>query len=280
MILKTIDLYEYFGLARPEGGEGILRCWVQETAGDISSDRANPAMLILPGGGYAYTSGREAEPVALRYAARGYSAFVLDYSCAPAAFPIPLREAVMAMRYIRSNAEKLHILPNQIAAVGFSAGGHLCGLLGTMFDCPEVADLACDRQARPDGLVLSYPVAVSHGSTHEGTFENISGGDAVLRSRLSLDRLARQDMPPVFLWHTRDDATVPVRNSLLLSVALEENDVPFAMHIYAHGCHGLSTADAMVYPVQAVPDVSPDVPGWLDASIAFLQEHGFGMCDR
>lgn len=279
MRLDFVDLYGYYGLSRPAGGVGKLRCYLQEQNPRISEGRRNPGILILPGGAYRYTSPREAEPVALRFFARGYSAFVLEYSCAPCAFPTALREAVLAMRYIRSRASELSIIPDKIAAIGFSAGGHLCGTLGTMYDCAEVSDLVQDTQARPDGLVLCYPVAVSHGRTHAESFQNISGGDPALCCRLSLDKLARTDMPPVFLWHTRDDESVPVRNALVLAEALEEKNVPFAMHIYAHGPHGLSTADAAVYPVEAVPQVSRDIPGWVDASVDFLAEHGFCMTD-
>lgn len=185
----------------------------------------------------------------------------------------------MAMRYIRERAGELEINPHQVAALGFSAGGHLCGCLGTMYDCPEVSDLGAPELLRPDGLVLCYPVAVQWGPTHEGTFKNISGGDRQLRQRLSLETAVRPDMPPVFLWHTRDDDSVPVRNSLILAQTLVEKGVDFALRIYRHGPHGLSTADEMAYPAGQVPEVSWDVPGWLDAAMAFLKEIGFGFRD-
>ena len=99
---------------------------------------------MIPGGGYCHVSGREAEPVALRFVAAGYSAFILRYSVFPCRFPTQLREAAMAMRYIRENAEKFGICKDMVAATGFSAGGHLCGMLGMLFDCPEVADIAVE----------------------------------------------------------------------------------------------------------------------------------------
>lgn len=275
----TLDLYEHFGLNRAGDG-GVLRIWKTETSPEISPARLRPAVLILPGGGYARTSAREAEPVALRFAAAGYVPFVLDYSCAPSVFPVALREAALAMRYIRENAAALEVNPQMVAALGFSAGGHLCGTLGTLFDCDEVLDIGSARLLRPDALVLCYPVAVSWGATHDGSFVNISGGDERLRQRLSLEKCVRRDMPPVFLWHTRDDASVPVRNSLILAIALETAGVDFVLHIYRHGQHGLSTADAMVYPAYAVPDVSRDVPGWLESAMTYLAEIGFQIRDR
>ena len=89
----------------------------------------------------------------------------------------------------------------------------------------------------------------------------------------------RPDMPPVFLWHTRQDVSVPCRNSLLLAQALEEAGVDFALHIYRSGRHGLSTADAMSHPVYDLPRVSPDVPGWIGACIQYLYEIGFTITD-
>lgn len=257
----------------------MLRCWKMDTPDKVSPCRRRPAVLILPGGAYAYTSAREAEQVALRFLARGYVPFVLDYSCAPSAFPVALREACMAMRYIREHAQELEVNPRMVSALGFSAGGHLCGTLGTLYDCSEVQDLGSAELLRPDALILCYPVAISWGHTHNQSFLNISGGEDALRHRLSLDRCVRRDMPPVFLWATRDDNSVPVRNSLILATALDEAGVDFTMHIYRHGKHGLSTADVLSFPAYDMPPVSPDVPGWMDKAMDFLHETGFRIQD-
>ena len=149
-----------------------------------------------------------------------------------------------------------------------------------MFDCPEVADIGPKELLRPDALCLSYPVAVAWGNTHEASFQNISLGDADLRQRLSLDRLVRPDMPPVFLWHTRDDQTVPCRNSILLAQALDAAGVEFTFHLYRSGRHGLSNADHTVYGSYRLPPMSADAPEWLDKTIAFFSEIGFGISDE
>lgn len=279
MNMEFVDLYQHFGVCKASEARGKLSCWVVSTSEKVSLRRKKPAILILPGGAYRWTSPRESEPVALRFAARGYAAFVLEYTCAPAAFPVALREAAMAMRYIRENAERYEVDPHMVAATGFSAGGHLCGTLGTLYDAPEVSDIAPAQVVRPDALGLCYPVAVSWGRTHADSFHNISGGDGALRERLSLDRLVRADMPPVFLWHTRNDASVPCRNSIVLAEALEEAGVDFALHIYRRGQHGLSTADEMAYPAGGVPEISWDVPGWLDAEIRFFADCGLKIHD-
>lgn len=280
MITQTVNLYEYFGLVAPEGAAGNLVCLAQPTSHEVSSARKRPAVLVLPGGAYAFTSDREAETVALRFLARGWAAFVLRYSCAPNVFPAALREACMAMRYIREHCETFEVDPGSVAAIGFSAGGHLCGTLGTMYDCPEVADLGDAGLLRPDALGLCYPVAVSWGKTHEGSFDNLCREDRELRKRLSLDALVRSDMPPVFLWATRDDDAVPCRNTLLLGCALEEAGVDFALHLYRHGQHGLSVTDETVYSVHNVPAISPDIASWPEAMIRFFREKGLTIRDE
>lgn len=274
-----VDLYQNYNVIKPDGASGTLQCWIQDNGAIASSRRMRPGILVVPGGGYRHVSPREAEPVALRFLARGYNAFILNYSVAPLKYPTALREAAMAMRYIRENAEELGVGPHMVAATGFSAGGHLCGCLGTMYDREEVADIAAPEMIRPDALGLCYPVAVSWGRTHEDSFRNLGAEDGNLRCLVSLDKQVRPDMPPVFLWHTGSDASVPCRNSLVLAGALAEKGVDFALHIYHKGCHGISTADNQVYPDGKVPECSWDVPGWIEAEIRFFEEIGIKTQD-
>ena len=278
MMQQFVDLYKYWELERPEGAAGWLHCYVQPSP--VSADgRLRPGVLVIPGGGYGHVSQREAEPVALRFLCRGYQAFVLDYSVAPLQFPVQLREAAMAMGYIRRHGQQLGVDPGMVAAVGFSAGGHLCGMLGTLFDAPEVADIGSAQLLRPDALGLCYPVAVSWGETHEGSFQNLCGDNQTLRQRLSLDRLVRSDMPPVYLWHTRDDGSVPCRNTFILAQAVETAGVELAMRVYLHGKHGLSTADAQVYLDHEIPQMSPSIPNWPEEMIGFFEEIGLRVKD-
>lgn len=274
---RRVELYEEFGQKRPEGAAGRLTAWWAQTPAGVSASRRRPAVLILPGGGYEHLSQRESEPVALRFAARGWAAFVLEYSVAPVRFPVPLREAAMAMGYIRERCGDIGI--DQVAAVGFSAGGHLCGLLGTMFDSPEVADIAPGEVLRPDALGLCYPVAVSWGATHAGSFEHLTGGDAALTQRLSLDKLVRGDMPPTYLWTTRDDGSVPCRNTLVLAQALDGAGVDFALRVYRHGKHGLATADALAFSTADMPPFSPEIARWPEELMEFFGESGLRIRD-
>ncbi len=279
MYYETIDLYRHFGFEKPEQARGTLTCYVPGCSPEICGDRRFPAVLILPGGAYQFTSDREAEPVALSFLAKGYASFVLRYSCDPHRFPTALREAAMAMRYIRENAQLLHVCPDEVAAIGFSAGGHLCAALGTMYDCPEVQDLGTASVLRPDILGLCYPVLVSWGNTNEATFDYLTGKDQALRARLSLEKQVRGDMPPAFIWHTRNDAGVPCRNSLLMAQAMADAGVDFALHIYRTGDHGASLANDLVYGAQGVPQFSSDVGEWLDAMTDYFRECGFRIQD-
>lgn len=280
MEIRKINLYQEFGIPAPEGAQGILTCWLPELRREVNENRILPAVLVIPGGGYAMTSAREKESVALGFTARGYAAFVLEYSVAPVVFPTALREAAMAMRYIRENAMELAIDPGKVAATGFSAGGHLCGTLGMLYESPVVADIGDAQLIRPDALGLCYPVAIAWGKTHEGSFRNLTGtDDKAVWEKYSLDRLVRPDMPPVFLWTTRDDQTVPCRNTLVLAQALEEKGVDFAMHVYRQGRHGLGVANELVYPASQIPAHSWDVPGWLDAEIRFFADCGIKIED-
>lgn len=265
MSVFTVDLYEHFSIPRPAGGAGTLQCHILETPG--------PAMLVIPGGGYAHVSPREGAPIADYYLARGYHSFVLDYSIFPIRFPAQLQEAAMAMAYIRQNAAAFGI--QKVAAVGFSAGGHLCGMLGMLFDCPEVEKIAPPQVLRPDALGLCYPVTVSHQPTHGGSFQCLCGEDEALRSRLSLDSLVRPDMPPAYLWHTRDDGSVPCVGTLILAQRMVEQGIDCALHLYRRGPHGLATADSQTNTDQALQNMSPDVPNWMEEFALFLREQGF-----
>lgn len=260
----TVDLYAYFSQPRPEGGAGTLTCSLREGPG--------AALLVIPGGGYYHVSPREGAPIAAYYYQRGFHTFVLDYSVDPHRFPTALREAAMAMAYIRGNQEAFDI--RKVAAMGFSAGGHLCGTLGMLFDCPEVAQIAPPSVLRPDALGLCYPVIVSYAPTHEGSFQCLCGSDEALRSRLSLDTLVRPDMPPAYLWHTRDDGSVPCVGTLILAQKMVEQGIDCALHLYRCGPHGLATADSQTNAAETLEKMSADVPHWMAEFALFLQEQG------
>lgn len=281
MKVFKIDLYEYFKVERPTGGRAELSCFVLENSKEINKNRKNPAMLVLPGGGYGFVSDREGEPVALSFVSKGFSAFVLTYSIAPIRFPHQLTEAVMAMNYIRLNAEELFINPEMVASVGFSAGGHLCGTLGMIPDCKEVESVFKSRvDAKPNAILLGYPVVTQGNKGHIGSFNNLCGEDKELRNRVDLLNCVDKNSAPAFIWSTFTDGCVPVRNSLLLAEAYDDVDVPFSIHVWGKGEHGLSVMNKTVYGKDCggfgnLETATKTVALWIDLAVEWLEERGF-----
>ena len=220
---------------------------------------SRPLVLICPGGAYTHTSNREAEAVAMQFLAMGYHAAVLRYSCSPATFPTSLTELAHSVRLIRRNAEQWHVNPNGIIVLGCSAGGHLAASLGVFWNHGflaqalgiEEGDL---RSLRPDGMILCYPVITSGEFAHRGSFQFLIGDQEEALSKkfstpiwdfLSLENHVSADTPPVFIWHTYTDGSVPVENSLLFVSALRRAGVPAEFHMYPCGEHGLSLANRL-----------------------------------
>jgi len=201
-----------------------------------------PAVVVLPGGGYALHAEHEGEPVARFYQQKGFHAFVLKYRILPDIYPAALEDVQAFVRFLRSHAKELKVDPNRIFVVGFSAGGHLAALSATS----EAAD------ARPNGVILGYPVT----SSRQKCVRNFCGGDEALAENLSIENRVTPETPPVFLWHTGEDAAVDVRQSLTFGAALKEQGVPFEMHIFPHGPHGLGlgklTQDVGSWPQMSV----------------------------
>lgn len=278
MTYEKIDLYEYFNVPRGEGREGYLTTYVPFSIKDEIKPKLRPGMLVIPGGGYGMRSAREGEPVALQWLARGYCAFVLDYSV-QTRYPTPLLEAAMAMVYLRENAEKYHLDREHLAAIGFSAGGHLAGMLGILHSEPEVQGFFGERlkDVRPDAVVLSYPVVTMGEGTHEGTRNVITGGDKELLKRLSLEKRVTPSAAPAFLWHTVEDDCVPVENSMMLAAAYRRAGVPFALHIFEHGHHGMSLVTQEVNDQTEYYDFVAPVGKWFSLAADWLKCRGFAV---
>lgn len=205
-----------------------------------------PAVIICPGGGYSGTCDREAEPVAVRFAALGFHSFVLRYSCIPHRYPTALLELAAAVAKVRAHADEWHVDPKRIFVLGFSAGGHLAASLGVGWNQEPVSRLPWDtQQMRPDGMILCYPVITSGRFANRGSFDNLLGAEATpaMLESVSLEKRVSADTVPAFIWHTCDDGCVPVENALMMAAALQEYKIPLELHIYPHGEHGLSLAN-------------------------------------
>ena len=211
-------------------------------------DKIRPAMIVVPGGGYAFVSQTEAGIVAEKFYDFGYNAFVVTYTVNPLGkAPLldqPARDLSRAIRIVRSCAEEWRIDPQRVAICGFSAGGHLCASVCVHFK--DYEDPAYpDVSNRPDAAILSYPVITSGEKAHRGSFDCLLGKDASPEALhyASLETQVQPDTSPCFLWHTVTDDLVPVENSLYFSEALRANKVPYALHLFSAGQHGYALAD-------------------------------------
>lgn len=209
-------------------------------------NKKRPCMVICPGGAYCMCSERESEPVALQFLAQGFNAFVITYSTASHQFPTQLREVAALMEIIYENADSWNCNTSKIAIMGFSAGGHLAAHYSTAYDCEEVRAVFPESKA-VNASVLCYPVITADPAhAHLGSFYNLLGKQEITQQdveKYSCDRLVKENTPPAFIWHTAADNAVPVMNSLLYASALSKYKIPFELHIYPYGWHGLSTAD-------------------------------------
>ena len=252
------------------------------TAFTHDDSTVRPAVIVCPGGSYRYHAPREAEPIAVFYHNAGFNAFLLRYSVADKASNYaPLIEAAMTIKHVRENAEKYGVDPQKIVICGFSAGGHLAGSAGILWNIPEVRDALgiTDGKApeginRPDGMILCYPVITAEKYANVGTIRRVSGHQELTEDdveKFSLERHIDSTTPPAFIWHTVTDKTVPVQNSLLLASALAEAGISFEAHIFPKGPHGLSLCNEQTSNGRPEFEL-PQVEVWADLAVRWIKE--------
>ncbi|WP_084245054.1 alpha/beta hydrolase [Planomicrobium okeanokoites] len=271
MLIEKIQLWH-------DSDHAILHSYVTENSLEFQTDLLRPAIIICPGGGYIGTSDREAEPVALRFAALGFHAFVLRYTTyysglvldpnnlptpnMNSAYPQPLFDLAKAMLIIKENASKWLVDAEKIVTCGFSAGGHLAASLSVHWN----SDLLKEKfnvnaeMFKPNSVILGYPVLdyqlMKEKVDLEGNADikrlrklsnkalfGISDPSPLQISELSPVNYISSETPPVFIWHTADDNVVYVENSLRFATELSRNNIPFELHVFQSGVHGLSLCD-------------------------------------
>jgi acetyl esterase/lipase len=207
------------------------------------------AVIVAPGGGYGNLAmNHEGRQVANWLNAQGVSAFVLRYRLGPRyRHPVPLNDALRAVRLVRSRAAEWNLRTDRIGFMGFSAGGHLASTVATQFDAGDAAasDAINRISSRPDFVILGYPVITSSGPyVHAGSFRNLLGDAPAsdLLASLSNDTRVTANTPPTFLFHTDADRSVPPENSVLFYMALRKAGVPAELHIFEPGAHGVGLA--------------------------------------
>ncbi|MEI8233998.1 MAG: alpha/beta hydrolase [Verrucomicrobiota bacterium] len=203
------------------------------------------AIVVCPGGGYGWLASHEGAGYAKWFSANGIAAFVLVYRLGSHGYlhPIMLQDAARALRTVRAHAAKWNVDPQRIGIIGSSAGGHLASTLLTHFDAgnPQADDPIDRVSSRPDLGILCYAVITMGPNTHEGTKAKLLGKDPspALVDLLSNEKQVTKDTPPCFIWHTLEDGTVKVENSIDFARALRAHGVPFDLHIYQEGGHGM-----------------------------------------
>lgn len=229
--------------------DAYLTLYIRDNPPDMNNDPRG-AILICPGGGYSHISNRESEPVALAFLARGYNVFVLNYSINERASDLnPACEAVTAIKHIRENAAKYNILSDKIFVLGFSAGAHVALSSAVLQDQDKIHNLLLPAKdpgiGMPNGIILCYPVVSATCPTHMGSLYNFCGTEHPTSDQIeifSLEKHVTGATPPIFVWHTETDETVPVANSIILTERLAEMGVPYELHLFPCGYHGLSLA--------------------------------------
>ena len=230
------------------------------------------AMVICPGGGYEHLEPREGRDYALWLNQHGVTCFVLKYRLGSKGYrhPTMLEDAARAVRWVRAQADDYKIDPHRIGIMGSSAGGHLASTLLTHFDAGDTnsADPVERQSSRPDLGILCYAVISLGEFAHQGSKAYLLGNNPSpeLVRNLSNELQVTPQTPPCFLWTTFEDKTVPMENTLLFAAALRKNHVPFDLHIYEKGGHGMGLNDK--------PPFAHPHP-WADDCLFWLKEQNF-----
>lgn len=237
-----------------------LDCYVLNSGLRLGQDMARPAVIICPGGGYVYLSPREAEPVAMAYAAKGIHAFVLNYSVGWEAKGFqPLKEMDWAIALIREHAKEWNVDPDKILTCGFSAGGHLAfasGMLG---------------KEKPNGMILGYPATDFSGEAGEFMKMFLIGKQELTEEEkawLNPTSRVTKDAPPLFVFTTGEDALTR-RMTLDLVMEYDKNECLCEYHLFQKGPHGYSLANATSADGSSQV-INPHVEKWLDLSVEWL----------
>jgi acetyl esterase/lipase len=246
-----------------------LYTYILDNSPQIDPERKRPLVVICPGGGYEFTSDREAEPIAIQMNGMGFHACILRYSVKPAVFPAALCQLAKTVGLVREHAAQWNVDTDKIIVLGFSAGGHLAGSLGVFWNRPFITEKITytKEQIKPNGLILSYPVITSGPYAHRGSFAALLGEryeDENLLEFVSLEKQVSTETPPAFLWHTATDNAVPVENSFLFANAILKNKGSLEMHIYPNGAHGLALGTEETKSTTHEYRVQPEVANWIE----------------
>jgi acetyl esterase/lipase len=231
------------------------------------------AVVICPGGGYGMLAGHEGKEYALWLNDHGIAGFVLKYRLGSHGYrhPSMMQDGLRAIRLVRARAAEWKVDPKRIGIMGSSAGGHLASTVITHFDLgnAQAEDPVERESSRPDLGILCYAVISMDLHTHGGSRQNLLGKDPApeLVRLLSNEKHVTEQTPPCFLWHTYEDRGVKIENSFQFADALNRANVPFELHVYQKGPHGIGLGVREYDPAK--------VHHWTKDCLAWLKVHGF-----
>lgn len=263
---------------RPDDESVYMDAYLPEPHKEIAI-KSRRAIIVFPGGGYRFCSGRESDPVARKFLGEGFSVFVLYYSlCEKAREPRQLIDASMAVEHVRKNAEEYGVDPDKIFVCGFSAGGHLAASIGTLWHT-DYAKTSPDMPYginRPNGMILCYPVINTvkylENSNEKGKIEYGDPDTDVGALTSQLDLQVKSGLtPPAYIWTTFEDTLVPPENSIHFALAMQKEKIPYELHVYKHGWHGLSLCTPEV-DRSGKAQLFADVATWADEAAAWAKE--------
>ena len=245
----------------PGHPEATLEGYILDCEIKLGQSVNRPAIVVCPGGGYVYCSPREAEPVALRYAARGFHAFILRYSTGwDAAGFAPLQEVSWAIGYIREHAQEWHVDPDKIVTCGFSAGGHLALAAGVK------------GENKPNAMILGYPAVTTPNHPMSNFMVKLLTGKKEVAdadcAEFSLENFITKDAPPVFMMATAEDGLSPY-GALLVANTYSRLGLGYELHMFQHGPHGYSLADETSADGSSQV-LNPSVARWHELSVDWL----------
>jgi acetyl esterase/lipase len=264
----------------PDGAPGALGTVIHDiptlTVFAPPPDQATGASIVIcPGGGYGHLADHEGSHYARWLNQQGITGWVLKYRLGSNGYrhPAMWQDATRAIRTVRARAAEWRLDPARVGIMGSSAGGHLASTVMTHWDrgATNATDLIERHSSRPDLVILCYPViSMLDPLAHKGSRANLLGTNPppALLEELSAELQVNAATPPVFIWHTGEDKTVPVENSLALATALQQVKVPYDLHLYERGSHGIGLGNKKFEPAQFHP--------WTRDCEFWLRERKFG----
>lgn len=272
MIVKRVDLYSYYNIKRNDAEKGYLNIYCKENSYEVSFIRRYPAILIIPGGAYNSNSFREGEPVAIKFISNNIQSFVLEYTTRKfGVYPAQVLEGYLALRYIKENAKEFNIDDSLIGVIGFSAGGHLAGLISNNHLLDKFNDLINHLPEIKFGAYI-YPVNYfNKDGSHNFSFKNLTHNDPLIMSNLDFDKMITKNSPLAFFVSSFEDGLVNYKNTLSLVNQYSKLNLPFEVHIFNKGDHGVSLGDLSVYKKSHLSLERKVFGEWFNLLLNFLE---------